>query len=266
MTNLEQYKGDLDKLISWGVDLINAMRYECFPEKIESSAKKRLGLKSTEYLRKLPSFVGEYQGWYSEAKSLLRQLLPDRLSDFASLYEVPKGRKEVDHESYRISDYLSGLSTTRGRETIAGPSSAITRFEQQLAIVKASKRRFTSSLFDIKQLVQADLFDSELEAATELAKRGFLRAAGAVAGVVLEKHLAQVCQNHSVAIRKKKPTVSNLNDGLKEADIIDVPQWRGIQCLGDIRNMCDHNKEVEPTKNQVTELIDGVMKLTKTLY
>lgn len=38
-------------------------------------------------------------------------------------------------------------------------------FRQQQAILNAVKQRFESSLFDIKQLVQADLFDSELDAA-----------------------------------------------------------------------------------------------------
>jgi len=52
--------------------------------------------------------------------------------------------------------------------------------------IKVVKERFESSLFDIRQLVQADLFDSELEAAEELAKNRFSRAAGAVAGVVLD--------------------------------------------------------------------------------
>ena len=72
------------------------------------------------------------------------------------------------------------------------------------------KARFESSLFDIQQLVTADLFNSELDAASELAKKKFLRAAGALAGVVLEKHLRQVCKSHSVTIRKKKLNVQLL--------------------------------------------------------
>ena len=52
--------------------------------------------------------------------------------------------------------------------------------------------RFESSLFDMQQLVQADMFDSELDAARELWKKGFLRAAVAICGVILEKHFAIV--------------------------------------------------------------------------
>jgi len=129
-----------------------------------------------------------------------------------------------------------------------------------------SKARFESSLFDIRQLVQADLFDSELDAAKELIKHKFTRAAGALAGVVLERHLAQVCDNHDVKVAKKAPGISDLNNALREVDVIDVPQWRFIQHLADIRNLCDHSKEAEPTSDQVDDLVTGVMKLVKTLF
>ena len=75
---------------------------------------------------------------------------------------------------------------------------AIPKCQQQLNILKAVQARFESSLFDIKQLVQADLFDDELAAAKMLNKNKFVRAAGAIAGVVLEKHLDQVLKNHNL--------------------------------------------------------------------
>ena len=94
----------------------------------------------------------------------------------------------------------------------------------------------------------------------------FVRAAGAIAGVVLEKHLGQVTDNHSAKTRKKHPTISDLNDLLKANGVVDVPLWRQIQRLGDLRNLCDHNKERAPTKEGVEELVDGVDKIAKTLY
>ena len=128
------------------------------------------------------------------------------------------------------------------------------------------ERRFETSLFDIRQLVQADLFDSDLDAADELVKKKFTRAAGAVAGVVLERHLAQVCDNHIIKIAKRSPVISDLNNALKEANVIDVPLWRFVQHLADIRNLCDHNKTKEPTVEQVDDLLAGVRKMTKTLF
>lgn len=267
ISNLERYKKDLDALIAKGNKLNLAIEFECFPEQVKT-LKKKLGEKAEGVLKALPAFRDEYQSWYSEAKMLIKQLLPERLSDFVRYYEKPKSRKNITSENYSLEDYLQGLSVTRGvyEEKIVGPDAAIPNFRQQLAILTAVKARFESSLFDIRQLVQADLFDSELDAAKELSKQGFARAAGALAGVVLEKHLGQVCDNHSISITKKAPSIADLNNAIKEASIIDIPQWRFIQHLADIRNVCDHDKKAEPTKEQVDDLIDGAMKITKTLF
>ena len=266
LPNIDRYKRDIQALLDKGSMLHYAIQAECFPERFKRDAKKLLGTKAKGVLEALPSFTEEYQAWYSEAQALIRQLLPDRLSDFVRYYEKPRQRKDVTYENYRIEDYLQGLKVTRGLDTVVEPSAAIPLFVQQLAIVKSVQARFESSIFDIRQLVQADLFDSELDAAKELAKNKFTRAAGALAGVVLERHLAQVCANHTIKVTKKAPKISDLNNALKEANVIDVPQWRFIQHLGDIRNLCDHSRQTEPTAEQVDDLVTGVMKTTKTLF
>jgi hypothetical protein len=268
-TNLDRYKTDLETLVKTGDQLHLAMQAECLLDEMASRGSKAQAKdKTTESLKALPPFAEGYQRWYSEAKALVRQLLPDRLADFVRYYERPKPRKDITCDNYRIEDYLQGLSVTRGwqKEKVVGPDAAIPQFRQQLAILKAVKRRFESSLFDIRQLVQADLFDSELDAATELAKNKFSRAAGALAGVVLEKHLGQVCDNHAVKVAKKAPGIADLNDALKEAGVVDLPQWRFVQHLADIRNLCDHDKKAEPKAEQVDDLIAGVAKITKTLF
>jgi hypothetical protein len=268
ISNLERYKKDLDSLLTNGELLSMSLQHECYGEEFEKAVKDQLGGKAKEYLDSLPKFSKAYQPWYSEAKSLIKQLLPDRLADFVRHYEKPKPRRDINFENYRIEDCLQGLTITRGfhKEKIVGQEGAVPHFKQQIAILQSVKARFESSLFDIRQLVQADLFDSELDAAKELLRQKFTRAAGALAGVVLERHLAQVCENHSVKIAKKDPGISDLNDALKKATVLDVSQWRFMQHLGDIRNLCDHSKKVEPTAEQVDDFISGVMKVTKTVF
>jgi len=265
-TNLDRYRKDLDALIARGEQLDLAMQRDCFPKELVAVLKKRIGDKANDVVKNLPSFQHDYQSWYSEAKVLIRQLLPDRVTDFVRHYETPKSRKEITYENYRIEDDLQGLTVRRASMRLVGTDAGIPHFRQQLAILNAVKARFESSLFDIRQLVQADLFDSELDVAKELAKNKFSRAAGAVAGVVLERHLAQVCDNHGLKITKKAPGIADLNELLKNANVVDLPQWRFIQHLADIRNLCDHNKKIEPSAEQVDDLIGGVTKVTKTVF
>jgi hypothetical protein len=277
ISNLEKYKKDLDRLVSDGDNLLNALQFECYPAESKLQLKKilpeleenkeTLEKACDEFIKTLPSFRFKYQFWYSESLAIIKLLLPDRLSDFVRLYEKPKNRKIIEYGNYVIEDCLQGLTvTTVFREKKVGPEAGIPQFQQQLNILKSVRKRFESSLFDIRQLVQADLFDSELEAAKELNKKGFVRGAGAIAGVVLEMHLSQVCDNHAVKIKGKKPSVADYNDKLKEAEVYDTATWRKIQHLGDLRNLCDHKKKKDPTIEDVEELITGVEKIIKTLF
>ena len=57
-----------------------------------------------------------------------------------------------------------------------------------------------------------------------------------------------------------------MNDLLKKEKVIDLPKYRNIQLLADWRNLCDHKRKPEPTKEKVSELIEGVEKIIKTLF
>ncbi|OOE84022.1 hypothetical protein BZG72_04310 [Salinivibrio sp. PR6] len=261
LSKVESIKKEVRSLVARGNHLYLAMLDDVsgLPDEITKQLK--------ENKIKLPNFTDEYDSWYSEALALVKQLLPDRLEDFKRQYKDEK-RKEISFLTYGISDYLYGLRTTRGyqQDVVADKSAAIGKMQVQNAILTAVEKRLDSSLFDIQEILQADLFDSELSAAQELAKKGFVRGAGAIAGVVLEKHLGHVCDMHNLKSRKKHPSISDFYQLLKENDVIDTPKWRFIQHLGDLRNLCDHNKDREPTKEDVLELVEGVQKVIKTVF
>jgi hypothetical protein len=266
--NIESYKKDFAKVLKLGSDLEMSIQYECYPSRVKDYAEKTYKENAHGFLEELPDFKTEYQLWYSESLVLIKQLLPDRLSDFIGYYEKPKTRKNLLYGNYKIEDYLQGTSVTTvfdGKEVV-GPSAAIPQFNQQVAILKSISKRFESSLFEITQLVQADLFDDEISSARELLKHKFIRAAGAIAGVVLEKHLGNICSSHNIKVAKKTPTIADYNDVLKKEGVIRFSDWRFIQFLGDIRNTCDHNKNKEPTIDDVNTLIVGVDKIMKTIF
>lgn len=263
-SNLAKYQGNLKTLLDLGKD----MDVDLTLRHLETEGK--LSKEQREAAKKLRGhFESQYQSWYTESLALIRQLIPDRLEEFIHLYKGDGKRKATNATSYHIQDWLNGVrsgASYDGTKYYDDFATVSMRFRTQLAILESVSSRFESTLFDIRQLVQADLLDSEIEAARVLLAHGFERAAGAVAGVVLEKHLAQACANHAVPIRKKDPSISDLNDALKSAAVFDIPPWRNVQRLGDLRNLCDHNKQREPKKEEVLELIDGVEKITKTIF
>jgi hypothetical protein len=261
----KKYEAHLTRLVNEGDQLLNAIQYDCAPKEFLKKLSIELNNDQTlinEFFNLLPNFRSSYQSWYSEAQAVVKQLLPDRLENFNSYFEFAKPRKEITFQNYMIRDYLQGLRITRGGgyEIIADGSAAIPEFTQQLNIVKAAKDTLDSALIDLKGMLQADLFDTEIESAAGLAKAGFLRAAGAICGVVIEKHLNHVCVLHGFAISKKHPTINDLNQLLKDKNIISVPQWRHIQLLADIRNLCDHAKSKEPTIDEINDLVIGSKK------
>ena len=264
----DKFSKALDRLVNQGDMLRMAMDYECYPDSFIESVKDQFGEDSAEkFINKLPNFREDYQVWYSEAQALVRQTLPNRLEDFKEYYEYPRVRKDISFGNYRIKDYLQGLQVSRpGGEIIVNRSAARPEFEQQLNIVKAARKNLDSVIIELTSILQADLFDSEVDSARALAKAGFLRASGAVCGVVIEKHLQQICKNHLITVKKKNPGVSDLSQLLKDADVITLPQWRFVQHLADIRNLCDHSKGREPTKDEIDDLLGGTEKVLKTVF
>ncbi|MYC75935.1 hypothetical protein F4X10_09245 [Candidatus Poribacteria bacterium] len=211
-----------------------------------------------------------YQIWYSRAYKVVEALGNERLEEFIAYYRVDSKGKTISTGSYVIQDYINGSLRIRtsnypGWNEVDGNKVVRQRVVNQLQILKSLESRIDSVLQDVKGHLLADLQDSELKAAEQLRKVN-LRAAGVLAGVVLEGHLQRVVQNHNISIRKKSPTIADLNDPLKNKGVYDNPTWRKIQLLADIRNLCSHKKEREPTNDEVVELISGVNWIIKSVF
>jgi hypothetical protein len=208
-----------------------------------------------------------YQSWYTKALSIVSSLAPDRLEEFSGHYMNPK-RKTLNALTYTINDYLQSISPVKdgmGQVPYNHHQIAQIRFLNQYQILAALASRIDSVLSDVKGHLFAELQDSELAAAGKLLNAS-RRAAGALAGVVLERHLQRTAINHGVKISKKEPTIADLNDPLKTAGVYDVPVWRKIQLLADLRNLCSHQKSREPTRDEVLELIQGVGSVIKSVF
>lgn len=214
------------------------------------------------------SFGTAYQAWYSRAYKIVEGLAPERLDEFVGYYRSDRRRKRVDAGTYTIQDFINGFGATKdgfGKEKWNAINTVLIRVVNQSQILSALSSRVDGVLQDVRGHLFAELQDGELKAAAELLKIS-PRAAGALAGVVLERHLQQVAVNRNVSLGRKKATISNLNDALKQASVLDLPTWRKIQLLGDIRNLCCHQGSHEPSAEQVDELLLGVNTVVKSVF
>ncbi len=266
--NFDTYKAKLKELIASGVLLKSAMQNEQYPELVEQHFTEVLKLDYKKHAATWPVFASAYQPWYSQALEMVRLFLPSRLNDFTSRYEAPKGRKEVTQENYVIEDYLKEITVSSGldKKILAGPADAIPQFQLQMDILTAVSTRFETSLFDLKRSLQAELFDAELEAAVLLAKAQFFRSAGALCGVVLEKHLEQVRVSRDIKAPKKTMAITDYIQLFKSHEVIGFPEARLLQSPAETRNECLKNKKIEPTPSEIGDMISGVDKVIKTLF
>lgn len=210
-------------------------------------------------------FHYKYQSWYSKALKAIESLAPDRYGEFRGYYEINPKRKSLSYGTYVIQDYLKGVAPGKFQyPDFDTRAQVLTCFLNQITILNAVEDRIDSVLANIEGELYAELQDNEVAIARQLMKVS-PRAAGALMGVVIEGHLQKVAAAHGIGI-KKKPTIANLNDALKAASLTDTVAWRKIGYMADLRNLCSHRKDAEPTIEQVEELIDGVEWLTKNVF
>ena len=205
------------------------------------------------------SFREKYQCWYTNSLIVLSVLLPERKKEFIDLYVADPKRKELNVLTYKISDAISGLTNIYTR-----PSNSINQIQRQIDIIKSIKSIIDSKINDIRQLIENDVFENELDTSKYLLSKGFNRSAGAICGVLLEKHLKGMLVIRGLTISKKDPSINDLNAELYKNGIIDSTQNKYLLFLGDIRNKCDHDKKSEPTKDEINDLINGTSKVLKT--
>lgn len=123
------------------------------------------------------------------------------------------------------------------------------------AVFNAARDDFEGGhLLSIKALVQAEVFDNELEQAAELLSNGYHVAAAVIAGVVLETGLRELCDRNGIVHGK----LDKMNADLAKNGTYNKLQQKRITALADIRNSAAHGKpdefSVEDVKTMIAEI------------
>lgn len=114
--------------------------------------------------------------------------------------------------------------------------------EQAFGILKAARDDLANGgLFQIRSLVEAEVFDDFLEQGQALLKAGYKGPAAVVIGAVLEDGLRRLCSKNSIAL-SDKPKLDFMNAELAKAGVYNVLTQKKIMALAGIRNDAAHGK------------------------
>lgn len=122
----------------------------------------------------------------------------------------------------------------------------------------AAKEDFEGGyLTSVRNLVQAEVFSTELEQARELVASGYKLPAAVVCGVVLETNLRAMCSGHGLTTGK----LDKMNADLAKAGVYNALTQKRITALAAIRNSAAHGKLNEFDERDVGSMIDEVERL-----
>jgi len=123
------------------------------------------------------------------------------------------------------------------------------------AVFLATKEDFDGGyLTSIRSLIQAEVFDSELEQSRELFRQKYIVAAAVICGTVLETTLRELCDRNGLSHGK----LDKMNADLTKAGAYNNLRQKQITALAGIRNSAAHGKPEEFKSDDVDSMIKDV--------
>lgn len=163
----------------------------------------------------------------------------------------------------KVKNLLSNLCGEKSQHfsafVEAGKASSFTTnyslLQQMKAVFMAAKEDFEGGyLNSVRNLVQAEVFDNELDQAKELLNSGYASAAAVIAGVVLETTIRNLCSDNGIPFGK----LDKMNADLAKQGVYNSLIQKRITALAGIRNSAAHGKIEEFNKDDVSAMIDEI--------
>jgi hypothetical protein len=118
-------------------------------------------------------------------------------------------------------------------------------------------------LFDIRKLVESEVFVDFLDQAGELLRAGYKAPAAVVAGAVLEDGLRKLCAKHGIAL-SDRPKLDAMNSSLAKVSAYSLLTQKRVTAVADIRNNAAHGKWDAFTNDDVADMIDWIAKFLES--
>lgn len=133
-----------------------------------------------------------------------------------------------------------------------------TKLSRLRAVFLAAKEDFEGGyLSSVRNLVQAEVFSTELEQARELLNSGYRLPSAVICGVVLETNIRNLCVLHGLPLGK----LDKMNADLTKAGQYNTLVQKRITALAAIRNSAAHGNLGDFHDIDVKSMIEEVERL-----
>ncbi|MFM0648101.1 HEPN domain-containing protein [Paraburkholderia bryophila] len=138
--------------------------------------------------------------------------------------------------------------------------------EQAFGVLLAAKDDYESgSIFNMKMLIEAELFDEFLEQAEHLLKAGYFQPAAVLAGSVLEDGLHKLCYANGVSV-PDNPKLDSMNSELEKQGTYSKLVQKRITAIAGLRNSAAHGKWNEFEKSDVESMVRDIRDFMSKHY
>jgi hypothetical protein len=134
-------------------------------------------------------------------------------------------------------------------------STNVVRLRRMMAVFAAAREDFDGGyVSSVRSLVQAEVFATELEQATELLQNKYKVAAAVIAGIVLETALRELCDRNQISHGK----LNRMNEDLAKMGVYNPLTQKRITALAQIRNDAAHGNAEQFKETDVEQMIADV--------
>jgi hypothetical protein len=163
-----------------------------------------------------------------------------------------KAKNLISTACGKESEHYSAFQTTEKVEAYGDSWQVCQRGK---AVFLAAKEDFEGGyITSVRVIIQAEVYDSELDQASGLLNAGYPTPAAVVAGVVLETAIRQLCVNRGIATGK----LDKMNADLAKSNLYSLLIQKKITALADIRNNAAHGHPTKFNKDDVEDMIRQV--------
>lgn len=203
-----------------------------------------------ELLSQADEVAATKQSKHSEYVGLYEQVDPDLLLGWCV-----KARNLLASACGKDSEHFSSFVEAEKPGPYESNPTILSRLR---AVFLAAKEDFEGGyLSSVRNLIQAEVFSTELEQARELLAAGYRVPSAVISGVVLETNLRALCEARDLTPGK----LDKMNADLAKAGQYNSLVQKRITALAAIRNSAAHGNSADFNDKDVLSMIEEVERL-----